>query len=195
MRELQAVPLAQQEPERACATAVVGRRLAHAAGQQRDCGLHLGLAVVLADRRVDELAGDAGLLEPRTDPLGTPAVERATVVDEVAGVADVVDGALASQLGERRARGLGVAAMALEQMLELRGRLVAALERAVAVTERRVERRRNALRAAFGRLAQAACSWGASAGTGAAAGASPAAVGAASRSIGVTRSFVRPSAA
>ena len=101
-------------------------------------------------------------------------------MNEVARVALVVDDSLTSQLVESGADRLRIGAVANEQPLELRAGPIALAERPVAVTERGVER-----------LAQAARSAG---GPATATATTSSAAGVASRSIGVTRSRLRPSA-
>jgi hypothetical protein len=101
-------------------------------------------------------------------------------VDEVARVARVVQVPLPAKLVERGADRLRIGAAAIEQPLELRARPIALAERPVAVAERGVER-----------LAQAARSSG---GPATATATALSAAGVASRSIGVTRSRLRPSA-
>ena len=104
-------------------------------------------------------------------------------MNEVARVARVVEVTLAAKLVERRSDRLRIGAAAIEQPLQLSAGPIALAQRPVAVAERVVER-----------LAQAACSSGGSATGSATAIAAASSVEAASRSIGVTRSWPMPSA-
>src|SRR5215213_2040790 len=96
--QVELVAAASEHAQGALAGAVVGRRHADAVAQHLDGGLELVARAPVAERGRDVVGADPERPQPALDALGAPAVERAAVLGEAAGVAAVVEVALLAQL-------------------------------------------------------------------------------------------------
>lgn len=186
--ELKRIAAAHEHPQGTLSLTFIGGRDAPSATatQHGDRGLQLVLGPAPAQRRLDQLRGDAEVEQAALDAQGPPSVEGATVHGEALDVASVVEVALILKLGHRRPRvglphsvpskmlkDLGDGPVALAQMA------VGQLQGALAVVD---------VLLGIGAGAQAARS---PAGTASITGAMSSLGG----SMGVTRSRPRPSAA
>ena len=194
MRERERVAAADEHAERPIAAVVVVGRVGEAAAQEVDGGLELALGVLVGERGRDVLGRDAGGEQPLLDPLGAPRVDLAAVRREAPGVGRVVEVAPLAEDGDGLLDDLEVGPARDQVAADLGDGLVAAREplpgevervlQRLAAEQRATVRRRAGLDVGVECVAYAACP----------PTAARAASASSSRSIGLTRSWVRPSA-
>lgn len=99
--ELEVVPAADEEAERAASVAVLAWRRREATPQELERGLALLVERPGVERRADVPRGDARDQQALLDAVRPPAVERPAILGEAPRVAGVVDGPLIAQRRER----------------------------------------------------------------------------------------------
>ncbi len=139
VRQLELVPLADEDSERPLAVARGRRRVGEAAAQEVDRRFELGLVVLLADGGGDQLGLDPDGPQLAFDALGAPAVEPPAVLREALGDGGVVDLAVLPQLAEEGVDHGGLDPLAGQQARDLGDRVVAPVERGPRDPERVLE--------------------------------------------------------
>src|SRR5262249_9818290 len=137
--DIRAEAALREDPERAPAVPVAAQRHRAAAADDGDRRLALGADVEARGELVDQLAGDARGLEAGADPRHAPPVDGATILDQQARVARVVEIALVGDDRERLADRPRWQPLAFEPRAQFGDAVLAAREVAVAARQRVVE--------------------------------------------------------